>query len=669
MIGTRLLRPRSVAFVGGSLAPEAMRICREGGFGGPIHAVHPTRPGAYRTIADLPEAPDAAYIAVNAHATIEAVRELAAIGAGGAACYAAGFAEAGEHELQAALLEAAGEMPILGPNCYGLINRVDGSSLWPIEFPLPRVERGVGLVLQSGNIGINISWADRSLPVAFLLSVGNQARIDVAAAVALLAAQPETAAIGIYLEGLPDAAAFSRAAADAAQRGIPLAVLRSGKSAAGARVTATHTAALAGSSLTYDALFDRLGIAACETVPALLETLKALAAIGPLRGRRAAVITCSGGESALAADAAERAGIVLDPPTAAARAAIAAELPPYAAVGNPLDYTPGLWGLADPLRRIFRSSITAEIDVSVLVLDHLATAVDDEGVDAATAALIEAAAAVGSPAAIVSTVPENGPPARRLGLLRAHGVVPLQGIGEALAALGACAAFGEAVRRGITAPTAVPLGLSAGRLLDEHAAKAMIAAAGVRIPRGLLVAPAAAAGAAGSLGGRVVVKLCSPDLPHKAERGAVAVGLRGPAEVAAAVERMIAVNRDLPLAGVLVEEMIDGVVAEVLVGIVHDPVVGPAVIVGSGGSLTEELADACALLPPFTPDQVETALRSLRIARRILRGDLAAAVVAVCAIGTLIPNVVELDVNPLLILENGCVAADAVIRLGTVESP
>ncbi len=248
--------------------------------------MHPRNEGAYRSIADLPEAPDAAFVGVNAQATVDVVGQLAAIGAGGAVCYAAGFAEAGDAELERALVEAAGEMALLGPNCYGLVNRVDGASLWPVPYPLPRVERGIGLVLQSGNLGINLSMADRSLPVAFILTVGNQAGLDVAASVDLLLDQPETTGIGIYLEGLRDAALFADAAARALERGIPIVVVKSGASEVGAQVTATHTSSLAGSDELYDAFFERLGVARAPDMPALLETLKAQTAIGPLRGRR-----------------------------------------------------------------------------------------------------------------------------------------------------------------------------------------------------------------------------------------------------------------------------------------------------------------------------------------------------------------------------------------------
>jgi acyl-CoA synthetase (NDP forming) len=658
---TRLLRPRSVAFIGGGLAPGALEICRAGGFTGPAYAVHPRNEGAFRSVADLPEAPDASFVAVNAQATVAVVRELAERGAGGAACYAAGFAEAGDADLERELVGAAGSMAILGPNCYGLINRVDGVSLWPVPIPLPRVEQGIGLVMQSGNLAINVTMADRSLPIAFVLSVGNQAGIDVAAGVELLLDQPETTGIGIYLEGLRDAARFAAAARRALDRGVPIAVVKSGVSEVGARVAATHTSSLAGSDELYDVFFDRLGVARAPDVPAMVEILKAQTSVGALRGRRAIVFTCSGGESALAADAAAVAGLQLDPPSAEATATIAAELPWYAGVGNPLDYNTALWGQEEPLTRVFGAALADGADVALLVIDHPRHELGLTGeIDAAISALERSAAAAGIPAAVASTIPESFP-ANRRDPLYARGVAPLQGLPEALLALAACARWGERRR----APVEVALGApdaAPGELLDEDASKRLIADAGVAVPAGRLVEPDQAAAAAEGLGFPVVVKLCSPALPHKADAGAVAVGVANADEVDAAVRQMLARNEGVALSGVLVERMVQGAHAELLVGVKRDPAFGPVVVVGAGGGLVELIGDAQALFLPVTADDVETALRRLRLWPRIARGDVAAAVRAVLAVARLAPDVAELDLNPLFVLSDGAVAADALVR-------
>jgi acyl-CoA synthetase (NDP forming) len=280
-----------------------MDVCEAAGFQGPIYAVHPTRPemGGRRTYAsvdDLPEAPDAAFVAVNATASVEIVRSLARLGVGGAVLYAAGFSEAGTAEgraLEDGLREAAGDLAVLGPNCYGIVDLVGGASLWPVPYPEVRRERGVAMILQSGNLGINVTMSQRSLPLAFVASVGNQAALEIAELVDAYLDMDEVTGIGIYLEGLRDVPRFAATAARALERGVPIAVCKAGRSELGRELAYTHTASLAGSHQLYRALFERYGVAACDSLPQLLETLKALVAIGPARGRRVLVLRCSGG--------------------------------------------------------------------------------------------------------------------------------------------------------------------------------------------------------------------------------------------------------------------------------------------------------------------------------------------------------------------------------------
>ncbi len=418
-----MLRPRSVAFVGGSVAPRALAECEAAGFDGPIWAVHPTRRRiaghvALRSVAELPEPPDAAFVAVNATATVGIVRELAELGAGGAICYAAGFAETGTEEGVARERElriAAGDMPVLGPNCYGLLDLVGGASLWPVPYPHARRERGVAVVLQSGNLGINVTMNQRSLPLAFLASVGNQTVVDISDVVDAYLDMPETTAIGVYLEGLRDVPRFAAAAARALERRIPIAVCKAGVSERGRQLAYTHTASLAGSDQLYEALFDRYGVARADTIPALLETLKALAVLGPTGGRRTFVFTCSGAESALAADAASASELELPEPTDPVRAELTGLLDEHALVGNPLDYGNALWGQEEPLRRVVAAALQDPADAAALIIDYPLPGMAYEGdVDAAIRALCTATRERRVPAAVISVLPESLPePARR----------------------------------------------------------------------------------------------------------------------------------------------------------------------------------------------------------------------------------------------------------------
>jgi acetate---CoA ligase (ADP-forming) len=667
----RLLRPRSVAFVGGSVASQALAECEAAGFDGPIWAVHATRRqiagrAAVRSVAELPEPPDAAFVAVNAAATVEIVHELAELGAGGAICYAAGFAETGKEEgvaRERELRVAARKMPVLGPNCYGLLDLVGGASLWPVPYPHGRRERGVAVVLQSGNLGINVTMNQRSLPLAFLASVGNQSVVDIADVIDAYLDMPETTAIGVYLEGLRDVPRFAAVAARALERAIPIAVCKAGVSERGRRLAYTHTASLAGSDQLYEVLFDRYGVARADTIPALLETLKALAVLGPTGGRRAFVFTCSGAECALAADAASASELELPEPTDPVRAELTGLLDEHALVGNPLDYGNALWGQEEPLRRVFSAALRDPADAAALIIDYPLPGMAYEGdVDAAIRALCSATQERRVPAALISVLPESFPePARRAVL--AAGACPLQGVDEGLAALAACARLGERMHQ--ERPPPYPPVLEPPRTaepLSDRAAREWLERAGVPVPEGRLVRPAEAPAAASELGFPVVAKLASSAIPHKADAGAIAHGLHHEAEVEAAVAAMLARNRGAPLDGVVVERLVTGAVCELLVGVRHDPAFGNVLLVGSGGTDVELYADTIALLLPLRRPEVEAALQRLRAWPRLARGDVAAAVEAVLAIGQLAGRDAgrfsECEINPLLVLERGAIAVD-----------
>ncbi|MFQ5468068.1 MAG: CoA-binding protein, partial [Kiloniellaceae bacterium] len=282
----RLLRPRTIAVFGGRAARRVMEQCDKLGFQGEIWPVHPR----HREVAGrrcfiraetLPGAPDAAFIGVNRHGTVEIVRALAARGAGGAVCYAAGFREAetelaGAAQLEDALVAAAGPMPILGPNCYGLVNALDGAPLWPDQHGLARADRGVAILAQSSNIAINLSMQTRGLPIAYLATLGNQAQTGLSELAGGLLADPRVTALGMYIEGFDDVAALERLAGAARALGKPMVALKVGQSQSARRATVSHTASLAGDDDAASALFRRLGIGRVHTLPAFLEALKLL---------------------------------------------------------------------------------------------------------------------------------------------------------------------------------------------------------------------------------------------------------------------------------------------------------------------------------------------------------------------------------------------------------
>ena len=689
---TRLLNPRRVAVIGGREAATVVRQCRAAGYTGEIWPVNPARREmegvpCYGSVAELPGAPDVAFVAVPRGTTVEVVRELAARGAAGCVCYAAGFAEVGPEgaRLQRELVAAAGEMALVGPNCFGLLNYLDGAALWPDQHGGEAVERGVAIVTQSGNMGINLTMQDRSLPIAYMISIGNQAALGFADYMAALVEDERVSAIGLYIEGLTDVAAFARAAALALERGVPIVAIKSGNTEVGARAALSHTSALTGTEALYDALFRRLGIARVGSLHAFLETLKFLTVAGPLEGRRLGLMSCSGGEASMFADLATAHGFTLPPLEKAQAEALRAQLPDFTVVSNPLDYNTAIWGDRAALERCFTTMLSGDFDFSLLVFDYprpgvAGTQVWDDALDAFLAAV----ETTGARSAVMSTISELLPRAVRE-RLTARGIAPLQGLEEAVIALEAAARFAEARRRLGCLDSASDLSLVPPhpeppnvRILSEWDAKQRLAGHGLSVPEGRLATPAEAPAAAEALGFPVAVKGVAPGLAHKSDLDALRLNLGDPEAVAEAARE---IQAQLPQAPggeplVLVERMVEGAVAELIVGVAADAQFGLALVVGSGGTLVELAGDSRTLLLPVTRAEVAEALDSLKIAKLIAgyrgrpEGDREAAIDAVLAIAAFAESrrgaLVELDVNPLMVLPRGrgAVVADALIRIG-----
>ncbi|NBU84588.1 MAG: CoA-binding protein [Sphingomonadaceae bacterium] len=347
----RLLRPRSLAIVGGKAAEEAVRQCRALGFAGPIWPVNPKRETmgglpCFPDLDTLPAAPDAVFLAAPAPATIALAGDLA--GAGGAICYASDFAESGEdgQTRQAELIAAARGVPIIGPNCYGMLNLFDRVALWPDQHGCLPIDagRGIAIVSQSGNLALNFTMQTRGLPIGYVISVGNCADVTPADLIEALIQDERVSAIGLHLEGLGSVARFSEACLAARAASVPLVALKTGASEKGAALTLSHTSSLAGADALCDALFARYGVARAHDPASFLETLKLLHVSGPLRGRRITSASCSGGEASLTADLAEHVGLETPDFPPATQAELEAVLGPRVNVANPLDYHTYIWG-------------------------------------------------------------------------------------------------------------------------------------------------------------------------------------------------------------------------------------------------------------------------------------------------------------------------------------
>jgi len=677
----RLLAPRHMAVFGGEWAAEAIRQSRRIGFGGEIWPVHPRRATmeglrCYRSVAELPEAPDASFVAVPCEHVPALVGELAARGGGGVVCFSSGFAEIGGEgaALQQQLAEAAGDMAVVGPNCYGVLNLLDGAALWPDQHGARPVERGAAIITQSGNLGLNLTMQRRSLPLAYLISVGNVATTGIEELVDALLEDPRVSAIGLHLEGLENVAGFSRAAVKALQRRVPLVALKSGSSRLGAETTVSHTSSLAGPDELFEALFRRLGIARVDDPAAFVETLKFLCVHGALPGGRLLSASSSGGEAALVADLAEPRGIELPAIPEAARGRLQRTLGERVVVANPLDYHTYIWGNLDAQTELFRGVLDCRFDAHLLVLDlpreDRCTAVPwTTTLEAFIAAKRECGD--GARASVVASMAEGLPEPVGDRLL-AEGIAPMHGIRECLEAVAAAARIGAAQAG---AASVLPLAPPSPRdgpvaTLDEWNSKQVLAQYGLPVPTGERCGADEAAAAAERLGSPVAVKALAASLAHKTEAGGVKLDLDGPEAVRAAVASMTGLSSEF-----LVERMAPAPVAELIIGVRRDRQFGLALTVGAGGILVELLKDAATVLLPASDEAVARALASLRIYpllagyRGRAAGDIAAVHAAIAAVARYAEanrdRLAELDINPLLVLPegHGAVAVDALIGL------
>jgi acyl-CoA synthetase (NDP forming) len=706
----RLIAPRSIALIGAGAWTDAVAAGNAAvGYSGAIWRIHPTRTSTaaasyFRSVADLPAAPDAAFIAVPNHEAAAVAGALAARGAGGFVCFSAGFSETGSEagrRLTDELVEQAGTLPFFGPNCYGFVNFFDRAAMLPDQVVGARLERGVALICQSGTIALTLMFNHRSLPIGCLFTVGNQTRIAVEDLIDILAEDPRVTAFGLYLEGVKDAAALARAADKARSLGKPIAVVKSGRTAAAARTAHSHTGALAGADSVFDAFCRQAGIARCDTLGTLCETLKLFHVGGALPGRKVLVMGASGGDMAMTSDVSRSLDLDFAPIPEDRAVTLRRLLTDRVTVANPFDIHTYLWFDPPALGQVFSTVLHSGYDAVGFMLDcppeqKADTASFDAVIDVFIAAAqagaaplaaaplaaapLAAAPAARAPsrAALIASLPETISARIRQRCLEG-GVIPMQGQREALEALSLAGGVGESWRLNLT-PTLqlpmvqFPMGMpGAGRepqTLSEADGKRALADFGVRVPRGRVVPAAAVAETAAEIGFPVVVKAVGAHLEHKTEVGGVVLNVRSTAEARAAGKRLAALSDTL-----LVEEMVADGVAEVLIGVIVDAQFGQVLVLGAGGVLTELLADSVTLLPPWTRDSIVAALDRLKAAP-LLRGyrgkpvgDIAALVDSILGVARYatanLADVVEIDVNPMIVrpVGLGVVAVDTLIRL------
>nr|WP_062333617.1 acetate--CoA ligase family protein [Herbidospora sakaeratensis] len=665
----RLLAPRSVAVVGASTRPgsygnQAVANLVTAGFPGPVYGVHPTAREVHGVscvpaIGDLPIAPDALVIATPAATVPGLLREAGERGCGGAVVLAAGFAEIPEgRPLQDELREVAlaHDLPVCGPNGNGVVSVVGRAPMWGDAY-LPRRPGPVALVSQSGNVAVNALLSRRALRLHTVVSCGNQAVLNASDYLAALAELDGVRSVGLYLEtedpGLPAALAL------AAGHGIRVAVLKAGSSERGAAAASAHTGAVAGDHRVLKALVEEAGGAWARNPHELLELAKALSHSGRrTRGTGVLVVTCSGGDAAVAADEAARLQVPLPALGAVTVERLKGLLPGTATAANPLDYTAVIFG---ETRRTADIITAAGDDPAVgVVLAYYdrpeeMDAEQTEAWDAALSGITHAAADLDVPVVVAATLPELMPEATAEHLTDL-GVVPVAGLTEGLVCAHAMTARPDLDRLRELAACAPR---SPDRWLREVEGKALLKAHGVAVPRGAVAGNAEEAEALRKELGTVVVKVDSADVRHKAAEGGVILGVSGERDL----ERAL---RQVP-PPVLVEEMVPPGV-EVMVSVRYDAIT-PVLVVALGGAWVEVFGDAAVIPLPVTPERVAGAVRKLRAARLIPDIEALARTAVAIADMTRQEGFALVEVNPVILRGRTATAVDAVICRGLPAGP
>lgn len=686
------LDPASVAVVGASRDPfkvggAVVANLRSAGFRGRIIPVNSRADSvqglpAVRTLLDIEGAVDLAVIAVPAADVLPALKQCAAKKVGGAVVISAGFREIGGEGVrrEAELREWLRDQPIrvLGPNCLGWIRPARRLNVtFAPGMPEPG---GIAFVTHSGALAVAIlDWArDRRLGFSLFASLGNQADLNESDLLDAVAADPETRVIACYLEGVADGHRFLGALRRAAAV-KPVVLLKAGRSPEGARAVSSHTGALAGSDRAFDAAARQAGALRVDTVEELFDVARGLATQPLPRGRRLIVITNGGGLGIVATDAARANGLTMDPPAEPVRQRLAEGLPVTAGLGNPVD----LVGDADA-RRYSHALHTLGSDSAdamlVLLTPQAAT-------DAASVARTIAAVTRGWPIPVVAAFVGGARVAPGVRALEEAGI-PCYAFPEPAVKTLAGMVRLASLRAAVVAPPArgvdparsrawlAGLGPIASRQLGMPDLAPLLDAYGIpRLAARVAESAEDAAAAAERIGFPVALKIVSPDITHKTEVGGVALGLRHPRavrEAAAAILGRVATERpEAVIRGLLVEAMAPAG-KEVLLGGVRDDQFGPLVMVGLGGIYVEVFADTAARLAPVSSVEALVMLDELKMAP-LLRGTrgeppvdrdaLAAIVGRFSQLLVDLPEIREIEINPLTVGPDAAVAVDARARL------
>jgi acetyl coenzyme A synthetase (ADP forming)-like protein len=695
--------PRAVAVIGasrrrGTVSGELFHNLLAAGFNGPVYPVNPKASVvqsvvAYKSVLDVPGPVDLAVLALPAPSVVEAAGDCAAKGVRAIVVISAGFAETGPEGAQRqrellAVCRAAG-MRLIGPNCLGIVNTDAEVRLDATFGPIVPLPGRVGFLSQSGALGLAIiDYANAlGLGLSSFVSVGNKADISSNDLLSFWEQDERTNLVLLYLESFGNPRKFARIARRVA-RTKPVLAVKSGRSAAGARATSSHTGALlAASDVTVDALFDQAGVIRTDSLAELFDVASLLANQPIPAGRRVGIVTNAGGPGIMCADACEAGGLEVVELSPRLQASLAEELPPEAAVANPVD----MLASAPPehyRRTVELVAASGEVDAVIAIFIPPLPADTDAVVQAVHDATARARSVPVLNVVMSSADPPledgDGPrlPRYRFPEDAAHALVRAVEYGAwRQRPEGQVPELPDARRDEAAALLAAALADGTGpRWLSPEEVARLLGCYGIPTAEWRLAgSPEEAAEAANELGGPVALKAVAPRLVHKTEAGAVRLGLASAEAVqTAAAEMSAAVAAEgYTVDGFLVQRMV-GQGVEVLVGVVHDASFGPVIACGAGGTAVELLKDVAVRITPLTDLDAAEMVRSLATYplldgyRGAPRADVAALEDLLLRVSALVeahPAIAEVDCNPVKVLPDGVVVVDARVRVEAATLP
>ena len=670
----KLFKPKKLAIIGGYWADFVYDENIKIGFKGKIWHINPKRRTTkkkkyYKSLADLPSIPDCVYIAVSNDLTIKLMKDISDMGAGGAVCLASRFSELNTtegKEKTKKLIDNSGKTPFLGPNCYGFINYFDRVSVWSDQVAGNQTNKGVAIICQSGTIGNTISFNHRSLPIGYIISLGNQAKIGIEDTIEYALKDKRVTAIGIYAEGFTSINKLIRVLKISKEKKIPIAIVKVGRSKIASKTILTHTGSLSGKENIYDALFKRMGVARCETLSELTELLKYFHTHGVISNDQISIMGPSGGDMAMLGDAAEALNLKFGKIKPQIKNDLKKVNHPGVIVSNPFDMQTYNWNDPDNIEKTFKIFFKNNFSSISLMLDfpNMEKCDTDEW-DAIVNKFIKVAKKYKN-GSLISSLSDTMPKHIRDKCIN-NGISPLQGMKEALFTIKKAIEIGSIWKNESAVKNyKVKRQNKNIKTYSEFESKKILKKIGIRIPKGIISDKIKLKKDSAKIGYPLVAKIHSNMIFHKSELNGVKTNIKNFNELISKTKTFK--NQ------ILLEKMVKDSLIEILIGIKIDDEFGPVIVIGAGGIYTELIRETKTLLLPLTKKDIQNELKNMKIGKILFgyrnqdRADIDSLIKTILSLSKFaeknINKLHEIEINPLIVCKKnkGVFAVDALIH-------